>query len=96
MNKEQEFLDVVKRRLTKHSEFGLININHALEIFQSEFNNYKKKISEKKEVPSEVCSVCHKKFSLRYLYEIKDKELGIYKVMCIDCFTKFEPKIGEN
>lgn len=48
MNTEKEFFDVVKRRLTKHSEFGLINIDYALQIFQSEFNNYKKKISEEK------------------------------------------------
>lgn len=54
MNAEKEFLDIVKRRLTKHSEFGLININHSMEIFQSEFNNYKKKISEEKKY----CSVC--------------------------------------
>ena len=44
------------------------------------------------DVPSETCSVCHKKVFLKDLYEIKDKELGIYKVMCSDCFTKFEPE----
>lgn len=47
------------------------------------------------DVPSETCSVCHKKVFLQDLYVYKDRTLGIEREMCTDCFNDFEPEEGE-
>lgn len=43
-------------------------------------------------VPSETCSVCHKKVFLQDLYVYIDRTLGIEREICVDCFNKIEPE----